>query len=261
MNPSTIIKLGMAAVVAIILLTIASCSMETVDTGQQGVVVTYGQPTGTVGEGLHFINPFGTKIVEMSTRQTKWDSETIAYTKDVQQASIKFTVTYSLAPGKALWMYQNVGENWPTAILPQVVEQSIKDVFGQSEAVKDAINNRAAIQSRIRAILTASLATRNVVVNGFELRDISFSEAFENAVEAKQVAVENANAARNRTVEIEENARQKVITAQAEAEAMRIQSQALSSNANLTQWEAVKKWDGHLPQNMYGANAIPFIQQ
>jgi regulator of protease activity HflC (stomatin/prohibitin superfamily) len=49
------------------------------------------------------------------------------------------------------------------------------------------------------------------------------------------------------------------VTAKAEAEAMQIKSQALSSNPGLAQYEAVQKWDGALPQNMYGGGAIPFI--
>lgn len=257
---NNMIKLITGGVAALLLLSLGMCSMETVENGTTGVVVSYGEATGTVEPGLHFVNPLGTKIVPISNQQIRWDSTTSAYTKDVQQADIAFTITYSLAPDKVLWTYKNIGEDWPTAIIPQVAEQSIKDVLGQSEAVKDAINNRAAIQQKIRTILTQTLARRNVIVHGFELRDISFSAAFEKAVEAKQVAVENANAARNRTVEIEERAKQRVITANAEAEAMRIQSQALSANASLVQWEAVKKWNGVLPQNMYGANAVPFIQ-
>ena len=49
-------------------------------------------------------------------------------------------------------------------------------------------------------------------------------------------------------LKIEERAKQRVITAKAEAEAMTIQSQALSANAALVQWEAVKKWNEGLVQ-------------
>ena len=58
---------------------------------------------------------------------------------------------------------------------------------------------------------------------------------------------------------IEEEAKQKVLTAQAEAESMRIRSQAISQNQNLIQYEAVQRWDGKLPVNIYGSAPIPFI--
>ena len=40
---------------------------------------------------------------------------------------------------------------------------------------------------------------------------------------------------------------------------MRIRSQALSQNQNLVAYEAVQKWDGKLPVNMYGSAPLPFI--
>ena len=49
------------------------------------------------------------------------------------------------------------------------------------------------------------------------------------------------------------------MSAQAEAESMRIRSQALSQNKSLVEYEAVQKWDGKLPVNMYGSAPIPFI--
>lgn len=44
-----------------------------------------------------------------------------------------------------------------------------------------------------------------------------------------------------------------------EAESMKIKSQALSENKQLIGYEAVKKWDGKLPQYMGGETPIPFI--
>ena len=42
------------------------------------------------------------------------------------------------------------------------------------------------------------------------------------------------------------------------AEAMEIKSEALPKNKGLTEYEAVQKWDGKLPQYMLGG-ATPFI--
>lgn len=243
-------------IIPVLLLTTAACTE--VPVGYKGVEVSQGTLRGVRDEGLVWHGPL-TNIVLMDTRQLKWESETEAYTKDVQRASLKFALTYRIDPSSVKSVYRTVGEDWPNKLVPQVVEQSIKGVFGKSEAVKDAIQNRGAIQTAIRSELIRNLRARSIIVEGFEIKDISFSDAFENAVEAKQVAVEHANAAKNKTVEIEENAKQKVITATAEAEAMRIKSAALANNPGLTQYEAVKQWNGVLPQQMMG-NAIPFVQ-
>jgi regulator of protease activity HflC (stomatin/prohibitin superfamily) len=258
MSATTVIKAAIGGVATIVLLSIGACSMETVDTGKRGVTIQFGEPTGTLDEGLHFVNPFTTSVKQLSVRQIKWTSETSVYTEDVQPANVKYTVTYSLSPDKVLETYQNVGEGWAEAQIPQVTLQAIKDVFGDSEAVADAIQKRGEVQSKIRAKLMADLRKKGIILHGFELEDIRFSQEFEEANEQKQVAVEKANAAKNRTVQIEEEAKQRVITAQAEADAMRIRAEALARNPALTEYEAVKKWNGVLPNIMLG-DSTPMI--
>lgn len=238
------------------LLALGACSE--IPAGHRGVFTSYGAPTEVVAEGLHYYNPWSYDLIEMDVRQMKWSAQTEAYTKDVQQATVAFTLTYRLDPSAVLNTYRNIGTDWRSKLVPQVVQEAIKDVFGQSEAVRDTINNRARVRMRIQQILTARLAKRDVIVEGFEIRDISFSDAFERAVEAKQVAVENALAERNKTVGFEERAKQRIIAAEADARAMQIKTAALSGNAKLVEYEAVQRWNGKLPQNMYGG-AIPFI--
>jgi regulator of protease activity HflC (stomatin/prohibitin superfamily) len=233
--------IGIVAVLALLLLGPVGCSE--VPAGHRGVFVNYGKPTSQVGEGLQIYNAWTNDLVVMNTRQITWTSNTEAYTKDVQQAGIKFTVSYNLQPGAALKTYRSVGEDWDERIVPQIVEQTIKDVFGQSEAVKDTINRRTVVRDRILSLLRTRFAARNITVIDFELRDIEFSPAFEKAVEAKQVAVETALAERNKTVAVQERANQRVIAAKADAEAMRIKTEALTGNAKLVEYEAVQKWN------------------
>lgn len=257
---SALIKtgIGAAGVIGILLLGPVGCAE--VPAGHRGVFVNYGKPTSQVGEGLHWYNSWVHDLVVMNTRQITWTSKTEAYTKDVQQAAIRFTVSYNLDPKSALNTYRAVGEDWDEKLVPQIVEQAIKDVFGQSEAVSDAINRRAVVRDRILNLLRTRFKAKHIVVTGFELRDIEFSPAFEKAVEQKQVAVETALAERNKTAAVKERANQRVIAATADAEAMKIKTAALAGNAKLVEYEAVQRWDGKLPTNMYGGGAIPFIE-
>jgi hypothetical protein len=50
-----------------------------------------------------------------------------------------------------------------------------------------------------------------------------------------------------------------VIAATAEAQSMKIRADALAQNHKLVSWEAVQKWDGKPPVNMYGSAAVPFV--
>ena len=81
---------------------------------------------------------------------------------------------------------------------------------------------------------------------------------FEKAIESKVTAEQEALKAKNKTVQIQEEAKQKVISAEAEAKSMAIRANALSQNKALVEYEAVKKWDGKLPDYMMG-NSVPFI--
>jgi hypothetical protein len=50
-----------------------------------------------------------------------------------------------------------------------------------------------------------------------------------------------------------------VIAATAEAQSMQIRADALTQNPKLVSWDALQRWDGKLPVNLYGQAAIPFI--
>lgn len=245
--------------IAILLLgsiSLAACGQ--VDTGHRGIFVNYGKPTGQVGEGLQWYNPITTDLIQLDVRQLAWESQTDIYTKDVQQARVTFKLTYHLDPGKVMDVYQGVGEEWAATIVPQVVQQAVKNKMGQARAVEDVINNRQVVGNSITADITAKLRKKHVIVDGFEIQDVSFTKAFESSVERKQIAVQDAETARNQTVKIKEEATQRVIAANADAEAMKIKTQALAGNAKLVEYEAVQKWDGKLPAQMFGG-AVPFI--
>ena len=89
-------------------------------------------------------------------------------------------------------------------------------------------------------------------------KGLNYSNVFEKSIESKVTAEQDALKAKNRTVQIQEEAKQKIISAEAEAKSMAIRANALTQNKALVEYEAVQKWDGHLPQYMMG-NTVPFL--
>jgi regulator of protease activity HflC (stomatin/prohibitin superfamily) len=231
-----------------------------VDTGHRGVKTTFGKvQSESLPEGLYFYNPLTSNIIELDTRVLRWDDQTQAYTKDVQQAEIKFAVNYRLHQDKAHLAFAEVGVDWSEKLMPQIVLGAIKNEMGQWNAV-DIIANRAVVQNKITDTIAAALLTKNIDVERFEITNIDYDVAFEKAVEQKVIAQQEAIREQNRTKQIEEQAHQKVLQAEAEAKSIQIRAQALERNAKLVEWEAVQKWDGKLPQYMLGSGAMPFIQ-
>lgn len=230
------------------ILPLAGCGMDTVDQGETGVKKTLGKvEKEPLPPGLYFYNPFVSSITDMDNHTLKWESKSAVYTKDVQQADISFAVNYNLSPAASVPIYSTVGRDWSDILLPQVVNGSMKNVIGKWDAI-ELVANRSKATVDISNTIAESLFKYGIAVTGFQITNIDFKDEFEQAVESKQVAVQKAEQARNETVQVQEEAKQVVIRATADAQAMQIKSAALSQNQNLVAYEAVKKWNGVLPQ-------------
>jgi regulator of protease activity HflC (stomatin/prohibitin superfamily) len=246
--------------VVMLLPLLQGCGFEQVDTGYRGVKTTWGEvdmKAGSLPEGLYWYNPITSTISEMDTRIQRSEMKVNTYTKDVQQADITLVVNYRLKQDQAHVMFKEVGQRWDAVLVPQAVEGELKKVIGQYDAV-DLISNRGRATADAQNAIANSLDARNVVVDRVEMVNIQYLKAFEESVEAKVVATQKAVEEANRTKQVQEQAKQKIIDAQATAESMRIRANALQQNAKLVEYEAVQKWDGKLPQYMFG-NATPFI--
>lgn len=198
---------------------------------------------------FYFLNPMTTKITIMSTQTQKFQQSTEVYTKDVQKSTIAYALNYNLESKYAVPMFVDVGLQWEDKLIPQVVNASIKDAVGKWNAI-DLISNRTKATDEIEQQIKSQLSKRGINVTQLELTDISYDAGFENAVEAKVTAVQRAEEAKNNTVKVQEEANQRIIAAKADAEAMQIKTEALAKSQSLVMYEAVQKWDGHLPQIM-----------
>lgn len=244
----------------IALLMTSACGFEVVDTGYRGIKTRFGEVIGEpLPEGLYFYNPVTTSIKEFSVRQEKWADSTIIFTRDTQQVTVEFAVIYYADPGFVTGLYKEYGSEYQLGekIIKPVVLGSIKDTIGMVIA-DELVGKREAITRDALKEVKENLAERHVIVTDLQFTNLDFDTQYEQAVEQKVVAIQLAQKAKNETVQIMEQARQKIETAKAEAESMRIKTQALSQNKSLVQYEMVQKWDGALPQYMFG-NTIPLM--
>ncbi len=251
-------SLILAILILFVIFVIFCNPVAIVGVGQRGVKVTLGRVSPqSYQEGVHFVTPFISKIKVMDVKTQKVNITTEVYTKDIQQARISYVINYNLIPQYAHQMYREVGMDYVDNILMPVVEGNIKDVIGRWNA-QDLVANRAAATADILSKLQNQLKSRYINVSSFQIIDIDYSDVFEKAIESKVTAEQEALKAKNKTVQVQEEARQKLISAQAEAQSMKIRATALSQNKALVEYEAVKKWDGKLPEYMLG-NSVPFI--
>ena len=245
-------------VVLFILFLVIFQPMTIVGVGERGVKVTLGQTSPVaLEEGVHFVMPFFTTVKKMNVKTVKSNIATMAQSKEIQQARIVYVVNYNLQPENAPKMWRTVGRDYVSVVVMPTVEGIVKDTIGKWNA-QDIVANREKVASEVLFKLNEKLGPKYINVSDFQITEIQYSQAFEQAIESKVTAEQEALKAKNKTVQVQEEARQKIIASEAEAKSMAIRAQALTQNKNLVEYEAVQKWDGKLPQYMMG-NSVPFV--
>ena len=131
------------------------------------------------------------------------------------------------------------------------------------------INDRGKLATDIETNLISLLTPYNIEVVGTSIEDIDFTDAFTNAVEAKQVAqqeklkaqtvaeqkVIEANAAAEvKKINVDAEAYEIQVRADAEAEANKKINASLSQN--LIDYTRAQRWDGKYPTYFGGDSAL-----
>lgn len=244
----------------IAILALSGCGFQTISTGHMGVHRTWHKiDSEPFGEGFYWYNPISADIYEYDVRQKTWEGKTEIFTKDTQKVTVAFAVMYAPDAVQIGTILRNVGGEdvlLRDKIKPTVLG-SIKDMIGQVIA-DELVGKRAEVTKESLNLVRENLKAVNVNVQDLQFTNLDFDTAYEKAVEDKVVADQNAKKAINDSKRIKEEAHQIEMTAIANANAMRIKSAALAQNKGLVQFEAVQRWNGVLPQYMFG-NSTPFI--
>lgn len=262
--------------------------IKTVPTGSTGIVTTFGRIENiTLDAGIHFMSPWK-KVVNMDNRTQKQSIEMQCFSSDIQEVSVVYTVNYQINKSNAQEIYRTIGtEYFDKIVMPKVLE-AVKAVFAKYTA-EDLIASRSVLSKEIEKILVDDLATQNVQITATSIENIDFTDAFTDAVEAKQVAEQNKLRAQTEqaqaTLEAQAQAERQVIKAQADADAAIVAANAdaevakISADSslyqgekeatilqrvgeqmerypNLVKYKYYEKWDGKLPETVLGDSEV-----
>jgi regulator of protease activity HflC (stomatin/prohibitin superfamily) len=289
-------NIGIAIAVIVVGFLAVTESWYTVDQGERGVLLTNGALSGVVEPGLHFKLPFFQTVAKVTLRQqviywtcTANDScdeheryVMQAYSKDQQAADLKVTVNYHVPESEVANVYSNYGsvEVLADRIIARKAPQEIKVVFGQYDAVS-VIQNRAKFNADAAQALSKA-ADGPVIIDSVQVENIDFSDAYEQAVEARmtaqvevqkqqqQLAQEKIKAeiavtqAQGRAdsvkAEADAAAYKTKIEGEATADAIRARASALANNPLLVELTKAENWNGQLPSTMIPGSAVPFLE-
>ena len=269
--------------VAAALIFFMTCT-ATVETGYTGIVTTFGRVEDkTMEAGFHFKTPFQ-QIIPMDNREQKTSFTTEAFSSDIQQVNITGSINYAINKETAMTLFREVGTDYFNKLIYPRMLEITKGVFSQYTA-ENLVANRQTLSESIREGLFRELEGYGINVISVSIENIDFTDAFTDAVEAKQVAaqrklqaeieqaqmtMETQQQAERQRIEAEAAATVAKINADAEAYAMRVRAEAEaeankkiaeSLTDNLIRQNEIKAWDGKLPVYMNGGGTtIPVLQ-
>ncbi len=228
----------------------------TIPTGYTGVVTVFGKVQDkTLEAGLHFIPPWF-NIVKMDNRTQRGSVQTECFSSDIQQVNVVMSVNYSIDKETAEELYRSVGrEYYENIVYPRILECT-KACFSQYTA-ESLVANRSILSERILNDLSDDMRAYGVKITAVSIEDIDFTDAFTDAVEAKQVAEQNKLRAAieqdQMTIEAQAAAERAVLEAQSKLEVAKLEAEAnealeKSFTDKLLQYYYIQAWNGELPK-------------
>ena len=277
-------NLIIAGVCLVVLLIVFLTCTATVETGYTGIVTTFGKVEDvTLEAGLHLKSPFQ-RIIAMDNREQKTSFTTEAFSSDIQQVDITGSINYAINKSTAMNLFKEVGTDYFNKLVYPRMLEITKGVFSKYSA-EDLVANREKLSQDIRDGLYAELQNYGINVISLSIENLDFTDAFTDAVEAKQVAAQKKLQAEieqgQMTMETQQQAERKRINAEAEANvakinadadayALQVRSEAEaeankkiaeSLTENLIRFNEIKAWDGKLPTYMAGegSSTMPIL--
>jgi regulator of protease activity HflC (stomatin/prohibitin superfamily) len=273
-----------AGVIVLALLVVATMCTATVQTGYTGIVTTFGKVENmTLEAGLHLKSPFQ-QIISMDNREQKTTFTTEAFSSDIQQVNITGSINYAINKATAMNLFKEVGTDYFNKLVYPRMLEITKGVFSKYSA-ENLVANREKLSEAIRDGLFDELKDYGINVISLSIENLDFTDAFTDAVEAKQVAaqrklqaeieqtqltMETQQQAERQRINAEAAANVAKINADADAYATKVRSEAEaeankkiaeSLTENLIRFNEVKAWDGKLPTYMAGegSSTVPIL--
>lgn len=235
----------LTALLCLITLLLTPCVI--INAGERGVLMKFGEVQNQIlGEGLHLIIPVVNTVKKLSIRVQKQEISAEASSKDLQNVFADVALNWHIIPQETNVIFQEIGDeqNVVIRIISPAVEEVLKAVIAKYTA-EEIITKRGEVKSGVDDALSTRLGSYHVAVDDISLVHVHFSERFDEAVEAKQIAEQEAKRAEFIALKATKEAEAKVNLAKGEAETHRLLRDGLTPE--ILQRQALEKWNGKLP--------------
>lgn len=251
----------------------------TVPAGHVGVVEHFGQvKESTLQPGFHMTKYFE-HVHPVDIRTQRHNYQTEAFSSDIQQVGLTIAVNENISPDAAYKIYTTVGMNYLENLLEPRLMENAKVVISKYTA-ESLIANREKLSAEVLVKMQADMVQYGIYVSAISIENIDFTDQYEAAIEAKQVATQEKQKAQTEqermTMEETQQAERKRIAAQAAADVQKINADAeayalqvkaeaeaeankkinQSLTTDLVEYKKILTWDGKLPTITSGGTPI-----
>jgi len=248
-----VIALGMACTVCVVS---ALSALAIVPAGTRAVIFNNfsGIEPLSLTEGTHLIVPFvehpflydvRTQTYTMSAVHNEGDKlgddSVYALTADGQTVKIDISVRYHVLGDDIYKLHRSIGPSYVDKVIRPESRTVVRNVISSFAVTEVYSTKRQVIQAQLEEQMAKTLLRNYIVLDGLLIRNISFTDAFAQAVEKKQVAMQDAERMKYVLQKEESEKQRKIIEATGEAEAIRRRGQALRENPLLIRYEYVQK--------------------
>ncbi|RYG38021.1 prohibitin family protein [bacterium] len=227
-----------------------SSTVVLVPAGYRGILLRFGAVKGVLSEGIHTVVPGSDSVVLMEVRTQKEESQATAASRDLQTVTTSLALNFRVDPAQVGELYKQVGDGYKARIIDPAVQESIKVVTAQYTA-EELIKYRAQVKAKVEEEIKKRLAAYNLLVepSGLSITNFAFSEEFNRAIEAKQVAQQESEKQKYVLAQAELQRQTEVARAKGRSESAKLNAEALKvQGGNLViAHEWIEKWDGKLP--------------
>ena len=232
-------KILVLSLVVLFLVITVFCSFQTIRSGEVCLRVRFGKIIDSnLSEGFNLKIPYVEKIVKVNIKVQKVQLSTMAASKDLQDIATVIAVNYRVEGKNASSLYRTDGNSYEQVILEPAIQESVKSVISKYTA-EEVVTSRTEVSLNSLEELQGKVSKYGIVIDSFNIINLTFSEEYSNAIEEKQVAEQKLA-----TAKLESEA--KLVEAEATKKANELLKQSLTDELIAKQF--IEKWDGKLPE-------------
>ena len=172
-------------IVAIFAIAFGVAGLKTVSSGEKGVLIVWGEIKGIVHEGIHWVNPIGTNIVNINTQIQIYEANDLSTgTTDLQEVFSSIAVNYRVDELFVDEVYKNLRNDYERRVVKPNIEEALKATTKNFEA-SEMITLREDVKAQFKQSLTEALEGYHIIVDAVMMTDFQFSESFSAEIDAK----------------------------------------------------------------------------